>query len=99
MKKLLHMCVLKPTLCSFTKFSWLLTPWGKTTCDNYFIATRNGGNSGAGYHMPQPSNTTFKGQAFLRSQNAGLILLTCSCTSKYLRDLQEHNSQLKLTLA
>ena len=80
-----------------SSFSWPLRPWGKTSCDNYFCSTRNGENPGAGYHMPQPSNTTFKGQAFLQSQNAGLIFLTYGCTSKYLQDLQEHNSQLQLS--
>ena len=47
--------------------------------------------------MPQPSNTAFKGQAFLWSQNPGLIFLRCSCTSKYSQDLKEHNSQLQLS--
>ena len=48
-------------------------------------------------NMPEQSTTTFKGQTFLWSQNAGLIFLTCSCTSKYSQDLQEHNSKLQLS--
>ena len=74
-----------------------MRPWVKTSCDNYFCTTYNRGNPEAVYHLVQPSNTAFKGQAFLWSQNAGIIYLTCSCTPKYSQDLQEHSSQLQLS--
>ena len=60
-----------PTFCYSTTFSQALRRLKPPAITS--TGTRNRGNPGTGYDMPEPTTTPFKGQVFLSSQNPELM--------------------------